>query len=96
MNRQVLKLLQENTQLKMEKVQNNIINICPKDEKKRVMQMICERRLEKYKYQDLKEDENGKGSPGKGKSRVGKLGLEKEVIIGKEKKDKETLDMNKI
>lgn len=41
LNRQVLRLLQENTRLKMERVQNNIINICPKDEKKRVMQMIC-------------------------------------------------------
>ena len=81
-------MLQENTRLKMEKVQNNIINICPKEEKKRVMQMICERKLEKYKYQELMEEETSKGSPCKGKIRVVKLGLEKEVTFRKENKNK--------
>lgn len=42
------------------------------------------------------EDENGKGSPGKGKIRVGKLGLEKEVTFGKENKDKVALGMSKL
>lgn len=70
-------MLQENTRLKMEKVQNSIINICPTEEKKRAMQMICERRLEKYKYRELMEDERNKGSPSRGKNRVIKMGQEK-------------------
>lgn len=96
LNRQVLRLLQENTRLKMEKVQNNIINVCPKEEKKKVMQMICERRLDNYKYQQLMEEESNRRSPEKRKNKLGKLGLEKEVTFGKVSKDKVALGMSKL
>lgn len=44
LNRQVLKLLQENTQLKMEKVQHNIIAM--PTECRKIVQNICSKRIQ--------------------------------------------------
>jgi regulator of replication initiation timing len=48
LNRQVLELLQENTKLKMEKVQTNIINILPSSDCKKIVQKICSKRIDEF------------------------------------------------
>jgi hypothetical protein len=74
LNRQVLKLLQENTRLKMEKVQSNIINILPSEEKKKAMHLLGSRKLDKYKCQQLIDSQK------KGKVGISQVNDEKDCL----------------